>query len=189
MLNEEIPTMELAGSYRDVMSDASGRVTWDSGWRKNVIVLDCRRLLAGFMRGHASTEGIQALLIGAGDPAWDAGLPPRPPPETTWLTDPKPYYVKTNRLDLKYLDPQTGNANDDQTQATRRLQIVATLGPNMPNWPEENLQPPPHPFATLREFGLVGKLNNTPALINVVRHVAIVKDPLSTLVRTIQLVF
>jgi hypothetical protein len=43
--------------------------------------------------------------------------------------------------------------------------------------------------ATLREFGLVGKLGGSTVLINEVRHAAIVKDPESTLVRTIQLVF
>lgn len=183
MLNEEKPTMGLSGEYRDVVRDAAGRVTWDSGWRKNVIVVDCRRLLAGLMRGQASTVGIQGLQVGAGDPAWDAALPPAPLPTETALVDRAPFLLPITdpALELDYIDPATGAVSVAPTQ---RLQIVATLGPNVPSWPDAS-----HSTGTLREFGLLGQLDGAPVLINTVRHVAIAKDPVSTLVRTIQLVF
>jgi hypothetical protein len=56
----------------------------------------------------------------------------------------------------------------------------------VPPWPDGL---PQHPAPSLREFGLVGQLNATPVLINYVSHPAIVKDPTSTLERTIWLVF
>jgi hypothetical protein len=185
MQNEELPTMGLHGSYRDELLDAAGRVTWDSGWQKNTIVLDCRRLLAAFMKGQPNTLGIQGLWFGAGDPAWDAGLPPPPSPADTRLHDQFPYLVSVGSLQLDFMDPAT---NTKSVTATKILQIVATLGTGEPTWPD-----PTHVDGTLREFGLVGQLNGVgPAfyvLINEVRHVAIPKDPMSTLVRTIQLVF
>jgi hypothetical protein len=55
----------------------------------------------------------------------------------------------------------------------------------VPNWPGDSH----HTVGTLREFGLVGQIDGVKALLNEVRHVAIPKDPTSTLVRTIQLVF
>ena len=42
---------------------------------------------------------------------------------------------------------------------------------------------------SLGEFGLVGQLNGVETLINYVTHPVIVKDPLSTLTRTVWLVF
>ncbi len=181
MLNEETPTTGLQGSYRDVVTDAHGQVTWDSGWRKNTILVDCRRLLAAFMGGEANTAGIQGLRVGAGNAAWDNGLPPQPQP-TDGLYDTKPYTAPLAALKLQYLDPVTGAPS---ATVTNRLQIVVTLGPGMPNWPGDGV----HASATLREFGLVGKLDNALVLVNAVRHVAIAKDSVSTLVRTIQLVF
>jgi hypothetical protein len=181
MHNEELPTTGLHGSYRDVLLDAAGQVTWDSGWQKNTIVLDCRRLLAALMKGQAGTLGIQGIRFGAGSPLWDGGLPPSPLPSDTALTDPHPYLVPVGSLQLQYLDPVT---NTVSVSPTKVLQIVATLGVNQPSWPDAN-----HVDGTLREFGLVGQLGGAVVLVNEVRHVAIPKDPVSTLVRTIQLVF
>jgi hypothetical protein len=65
--------------------------------------------------------------------------------------------------------------------ATNRLQIVTTLGPAVPEWPQN--------IRTLREFGLVGALDDEPVLIDYVIHPAIPMDPVSTLERTIWLVF
>ena len=92
MLNKDIVTLGLSGSYRDVVQDGAGRVTWDSGWRKNTIAVDCRRLLAAVMRGQASTLGIQSLQVGSGDPRWDDdGVPPAL--DTDTLVDPNPVSV------------------------------------------------------------------------------------------------
>jgi hypothetical protein len=187
MLNKETPTTALSGSYRDELRGAAGQILWDSGWRKNQIVIDCRRLLSGLMRGHASTLGIQGLEVGAGAPAWDVGLPPAPLATDTQLVDPAPYLVPAADLQFDYLDPTTGEISATGMGVpipTNRLQIVATLGPGVPSWPDAD-----HVSGTLREFGLVGQLGGEAVLINAVRHVAIPKDPVSTLVRTIQLVF
>jgi hypothetical protein len=183
MSNEETITTALQGSYRDVLRDATGRVTWDSGWHKNKIVTSGRCLLAGMMCAQAGIlMGIQGLQIGAGNAAWDAGVAPAPDDTDTALVDPNPFTVRAASLAFSYLDAQTGVVS---VAPTRRLQIVATLGPNVPSWPDAN-----HTVGTLREFGLVVQLGPVgTVLFNEVRHVAIPKDPVSTLVRTIQLVF
>jgi hypothetical protein len=85
----EIVTVNLHGMFRDVLRDRDGRVTFDSGWIKNAIVVDCRRLLAGFMRGAPTVAlGIQGLRVGAGNPVWD--VPParrcRRRPRSRWST-------------------------------------------------------------------------------------------------------
>lgn len=185
MAHIETAMINLYGIYHDVLRDPRGHVIWDRGWRKNTIVVDCRRLLAGLMRGDTNTLGIQGLEVGMGDPAWDQSGLPHPTSSQTALVDPHPYKVPFTALKIDYIDPGTGNVS---TVATNRLQIVATLGPGTPPWPEST-NPPPHPTATLREFGLSGTLDNAVVLINYVVHPAIVKDPVSTLERTIWLVF
>ena len=145
-------------------------------------MVDCRRLLAGFLLGQADTLGIQGLRVGAGDDAWDAMPGPPPPTSTaTALTDPHPHLVPRTDLDISYLEV---NSDAPSATPTNKIQIRATLGPGLPPWPDAN-----HPTSTLREFGLVGRLNSTDVMINHVRHVAIAKDPTSTLERTIWLVF
>ena len=168
------------GMYRDVLRDASGRVLWDRGWSNNAIVVDCRRLLAAFMGGTpAGTLGVQGLRVGAGLAAWDVTPPAPPTGNETALTDPNAFLVSGAALAFSFL-----NGGLPSATPTNRLQIVATLGPNLPNWPDAN-----HSTGNLREFGLVGQLGGTPTLINVVRHPVIAKDPTSTLERTIWLVF
>jgi hypothetical protein len=182
MPDDEIVTVNLRGMYRDVLRDARGRVTWDSGWRENAIVTDCRRLLAGFMLGEANTLGIQGLQVGAGLDTWDS--PPGPPAPSSGqmaLVDPHPHTVSAfpGVLEIHYL--QNGTTTSSPTS---RLQIAATLGPGVPAWPDPN-----HPTSTLREFGLIGQLDGATVLINYITHPAIAKDAASTLERTIWLVF
>jgi hypothetical protein len=181
MPNAESVSVELQGMFRDVLRDADGRITWDSGWQKNAIVTDCRRLLAGFMRGAPSTTlGIQGLRVGAGLAVWDQ--PPGPPPATAnqvALVDPNPHIVQRANLQLAYLTGATVTATP-----TNRLQIVAILGPGVPPWPDTT-----HSTATLREFGLFGRLDGVDVLLNYRTHPAITKDPSSTLERTIWLLF
>jgi hypothetical protein len=182
MLDERV-TDQLHGLYRDVLRDASGRVVWDRGWHKNAIVTDCRRLLATFMhRPPPAATGIGGLWVGAGLAAWDA--PPGPPLATaaqTALVDLFRFEVPPANLQITFLDPATGTISANPTS---KLQIFAQLGPGVPSWPDAN-----HPTITLREFGLFGTLGATKVLINYVTHPAIVKDPTSTLERTIWLVF
>jgi hypothetical protein len=111
-------------------------------------------------------------------------MPPGPPSPSAGqvaLVDPNPFAVPLTSLQLDFLDPNTGAVS---AVVTNRLQVVATLGPGLPTWPDAN-----HATSTLREFGLVGTLNGTTVLINYITHPAIVKDPTSTLERTIWLVF
>jgi hypothetical protein len=171
---------ELAGRWRDVVRGASGEVRWDSGWRSNAIVGDCRRLLAAFMGNSAGAVGIQGLLVGAGQAAWD--LPPGPAPATpaqTATADPDPFLFPVGDLQIDFLQGGTVTGTP-----TNRIQIVASLGPGVPPWPNGT-----HPTSTLREFGLAGELDGDLVLINYVTHPAIVKDPASTVERTIWLVF
>lgn len=179
MATSEQPAAEMHGMYRDVLRDRHGHVTWDRGWKRNTIVLDCRRLLAAFMGGPAASLGIQGLRVGQGSDSWDATSPPTPQPTQTALVDPNPFLVPVGSLQINFLDGATVT-----NTPTNRLQIVATLGPNVPPWPDAN-----HASGNLREFGLVGRLNGAETLINYVTHPVIVKDPASTLTRTIWLVF
>jgi hypothetical protein len=192
-------TSQLHGMYRDVLRAPSGRVLFDSEWKKNAIVVDCHRLLAAFVRGGAAGQapptnapafGIQGILLGAGLDSWDNTTASAQPTDAT-LTDPNPFFFPRTDPNFKidFLDTTT---NAVVGNATTKLQIVATLGPNTPNWPDGG----PHPTGTMREFGLVGKIDGYPGalpnnqvLINYVKHPAIAKDPGSTLERTIWLTF
>ena len=124
-------------------------------------------------------QRIFALRVGAGDPAWDAIATPPPSSATVNLVDLN-FYDHTTLI-FEYIDP----ASDTVVAApTNKLQIRAQLGPHMPNWPDAN-----HTTGTLREYGLVARLNGSDTLINYRTHAAIAKDPTSTLERTIWLVF
>lgn len=169
---------QLSGMYRDVLHDRDGRLIWDRGWKSNAIVVNCHRLLAGFIGGTTPSLGIQGLRVGQGSDTWDLSSPPTPTPAQTALVDPNPFLAPVGSLKIDYLNGAVVSATP-----TNRLQIVATLGPNVPPWPDVN-----HASGNLREFGLVGTLGGTETLINYVTHPVIVKDPASTLTRTIWLV-
>ena len=178
------PTVtDLHGRFRDVLLRADGSLAWDRGWCANAIVTDFRRVLAAFVRGTpSSADGIVGLQVGAGLPAWDgAGGPPPPSTSQTTLVDPVPHLVPRAGLQLSFVDPVSGAPS---AAPTRSLQVRASLGPGVPAWPDGT-----HPTATLREFGLVGRLDGTQVLLNYRTHPAIAKDPASTLERTIWLVF
>jgi hypothetical protein len=174
----------IRGMFHDVLRDADGRVVWDRGWQKNVIVADARRLLATFLHGSAPAAiGIKGVQVGAGLPAWDS--PPGPPtPTASQAALVNPLFTLAvgaplpagSDLRIEYLKP----ASEDTTKdPTNRLQIFARFGPDVP--------PATQPI-TLREFGLVGELDGTDVLINYRTHQAIAKDPTSALERTIWLV-
>ena len=168
------------GLFRDRLIDSTGNTIWQRDWRSNTIVADCRRLLAAFVHGAPSTSmGIQGLLVGAGLDAWDTGGTLSPAGSETQLLDPNPFLVDGVNIQLDYLQGDTIS-----TTPTNRIQIVATLGPSIPDWPDGN-----HTTGNLREFGLVADLNGAPVLINYVTHSVIAKDQTSTLERTIWLVF
>lgn len=177
LIQGQYVTEGLYGIYHDVLRNREGRIVWDRGWCKNTIVTDCRRLLASFMRGAPAAIGIRGLMVGSGDPAWDNTSTPPATPGQTALVDPAPFTFNLTSAQINYLNPTTGVVSATPTQ---RIQIVAALGAGVP--------PGPNPI-TLREFGLVGQIGGANILINYVTHPAIVKDPTSTLERTIWLVF
>lgn len=185
-------THGLEGMYRDILRGEGGKVLWKSRWQKNTIVADCRRLLAGFMRGAPITLGIQGIMLGAGLDTWDS--PPGPPTPSTGqaalvdpaaftipYVDPPPAVLPPSTIQIDYL---LDDADVITATPTNRIQIVAIVGPGNPPWPDGA-----HPTSTLREFGLFGHINGADVLINYVTHPAIAKDPTSTLERTIWLVF
>jgi hypothetical protein len=181
MATTENPTLELHGLYRDVLRGPDGRILWDRGWVRNAIVLDCRLLLATLMGGPATGKGIQGMRVGQGLDSWDTSGPPAPTPKQKALVDPQPFLLKKSDLQIDFIDGATVSGTP-----TNRIQIVATLGPNVPPWPDP---PTGHASGNLREFGLVGEIDGAETLINYVTHPVIVKDPASTLTRTIWLVF
>jgi hypothetical protein len=168
----------LHGLYHDVVRGPGGAVLHDPGWRSNAIVLDCRRLLASLMGGQPAL-GIQGLAVGAGLAAWDMVGPPPASPAQAALVDPSPFVVPLADLAIDFIDGGLVTA-----APSNRLQIVASLGPGEPPWPDGA-----HVSASLREFGLVAELDGTPSLVNYVTHPVINKDPTSALERTIWLVF
>ncbi|XXT15197.1 hypothetical protein WME94_33600 [Sorangium sp. So ce429] len=180
MASTETDITQLTGFYRDVLLGGDGRVAWDSGERKNLIVTNCRVLLASFMRGAPDSAGIQSLKVGIGDASWDS-TPTPPIASQTALVDSNPYTVPAAELAFSYLSALNGTPVPGPTNI---VQIRATFGPNVPPWPDAT-----HPTSTLREFALFGRLDGADWMINSVRHPAIVKDPVSTLNRTLWLVF
>ncbi|OLE22664.1 MAG: hypothetical protein AUI36_33830 [Cyanobacteria bacterium 13_1_40CM_2_61_4] len=185
MRKTEFATTELHGIYRDVIRDAGGTVISDSGWRKNLILDGFRKLLASFAHGPGAAPpsnalGIEEVQFGRGDPAWDV-TPPTPDPTRTALTDagfisvPRFLAAATPNPDfqIQFLVGGVGSPTE-----TNIVEVVATLQTTGPG-----------PSVTLREFGLVGRLNGNPLLLNHVAHPAIAKDPTTTLTRTVRFVF
>lgn len=167
----------INGFYCDRLLDSRGREISNSGWRHNLIVTNCRVLLAGFMKNDTAL-GVQSLQVGRGDPAWDASGAPAPNPNTTALTDAAPFVVPLASLTLQYLNSLDGVV----ATPTNIIQVTATLGPGQPT-PATS---PPYP---LREFGLFGTLGGQPFMIDYVRHPLIQKDGSVSLERQIRLVF
>lgn len=177
-------TIPIRGAYRDVLTGKDDVVIFDSGWHSNTIVQSCRILLAGFMKND-SPSGIQFLAVGRGDESWDRDqsepTPPAPDPEMSVdLVNPYNPKIPVSDLELIYLDASDQPATVGTV--TSRLQIKATLRPGYPPPVEFNAYP-------LREFGLFGKFNDKPYMINCVRHPVVYKDILATLVREIRLYF
>ena len=176
-MSRDADVVAIRGIYRDRLIEPGGRVASDSGWRSNLIVLNCRVLLAGFLSNDKAL-GIQSLQVGRGDPAWDATPPPAADPAATnALVDPAPFVIPVAALTLQYLNAADGVS----PTPTNRVQITATLGPNQPTAAGS----PPFP---LREFGLFGKFGAAPFMIDYIRHPLIEKDGVVTLERKVRLV-
>ena len=159
------------------MLDPEGKVIFDSGWRSNLIVLQCRVLLASLLKGDAPL-GIQSLQVGRGSASWDTTPPPAADPNTTTqLVDAAPFTIPVASLTLQYLNQLDGVV----ATPTNRVQVIASLGPGVPS----PVGSPPFP---LREFGLFGQLAGSPFMIDYVRHPLIEKDSAVTLERRVRLI-
>src|SRR5262245_8595400 len=120
----ERPAEGLYGQYHDVLYDAAGCRVWDRGWVRNTIVADCRRLLAGFVRGTPTvSEAVIGLAVGAGLAAWDASGPPQPAPTQATLVDAHPHVVPRAQLQMEFINPANGTIS---AQPTGTLQLKAT---------------------------------------------------------------
>jgi hypothetical protein len=176
-MSDNLSDVPVHGIYRDRLIRPDGVVTFDSGWRSNLIVLRCRVLLAAFLRNDTAL-GIRSLQVGRGDPAWDVTPPVAADPSTTTaLVDPAPFAIPVANLVLQYLNPLDGVV----ATPTNRVQITATLGLNQPTAAGS----PPFP---MREFGLFGDLGGTPFMIDYIRHPLIAKDGAITLERRVRLI-
>ena len=167
------------GIYRDQLLKNTGGL-FDYGWKSNVVVDQCRQLLAAFIKGDSSA-GIQYLAIGTGNPAWDASPQSTPSTTTFQLADSSPFIVSTSdsNVSIDFLD----SADEITSQTTNRVQFTVTLGPGQP--------PPPGSDASypLREFALFGQIGSSDFMIDYVRHAVINKGVDDTLTRTIRLAF
>ncbi len=165
------------GQYYDRLIRADGGIT-ECGWRANIVVDRCRRLLAAFLKGDSAALGIQSLEVGRGDAVWDATLP-APTAGIEELADTAPVTIPIAASDMSYLDA----AGSVTAGPTQRLQITVTLAPGTPPLSGGETSYP------LREFALFGNFGGTPYMIDYVRHPVVHKGALDTLVRTIRLVF
>ncbi len=185
--------ISIKGMYRDVLIGPGKHIIYDSGWRSNTIVQQCRVLLAGFMKSDHQASGIQYLAVGQGDDAWDAQwkttTPPAPDPTAIHLKNrfdppisvPPPSPVQGKEyLEILYLDDSDKPAATGVV--TNSLQIKAVFSPGYPAPAQFNTYP-------LREFGLFGRFGTTDYMINYVKHPVIYKDASATLVREIKLYF
>lgn len=166
------------GKYHDVLTRADGRRS-DFGWRSNIVVDQCRELLAAFMLGETAL-GIQNIRLGRGLPVWDS-VPPGPNSAgTTTLVDAAPVTIAaaSAAMQLDFIDA-TGNVI---AAPSHRIQVTLTLTPgSLPI-----VAPAVYP---LREFGLFGRLNGVDRMIDYVRHPVMNIGAGDTLTRRIRLVF
>ena len=170
--------MAIEGMHRDRLLAPDGALHSDSGWRKNMIVLRCRMLLAAFLRNDGGALGVRNLQVGRGLASWDTVPAPMPDPATTnALVDPAPFVVPVASLTLQYLS----DADAPVAGPTNRIQITATLGPGQPS-------PAGQPPFPMREFGLFGEIAGAPFMIDYIRHPLIEKDAAVTLERRVRLV-
>jgi len=166
------------GTYHDLIITGEGK-TIDLGWSSNIVVDQCRQLLAGFMKRESGAVGVFRLEVGRGEEGWDTEPHLPPARATTALTDPGPHRIGVPLNKISYLD----DGGAVSTRPTKRIQIRLTLAPGTPPIPAGETSFP------LREFGLFGRIGHANYMIDYVRHAVIHKEAADTLVRTIRLTF
>lgn len=166
------------GKYLDRLTRADGDVV-DYGWRPNVIVDQCRQLLAAFMQGQTAA-GIQRISLGRGDAGWDTLPYEAPVPSTSSLVDLSPHNISVTDagMSISFLDI-AGNTTSD---VHSRIEVSVTIdGDSLPIGPGETFP--------LREFALYGELNSSDYMIDYVRHGVIHIGQGDVLNRRIRLAF
>lgn len=166
------------GKYLDCLVCADGRVV-DYGWRSNVIVDQCRELLAAFMHGQ-TVSGIQRISLGRGDTSWDTLPYEAPVSSTSSLVDPSPRDIAMTdaEMSISFLDI----ASNTTTDVHSRIEVSVTIeGDSLPIGPGEEFP--------LREFALYGELNTSDYMIDYVRHGVIHIGQGDVLTRRVRLVF
>lgn len=164
------------GKYWDIVKKADGSLL-DYGWRSNIIVDQCRELLAAFMLGGAAS-GIQHISLGRGENTWDALATPMPNPGASSLTDTSPVSINAGSLQLDFIDATGGVSS----VPTHRIQITLMLVSGTLPISGDEVFP-------LREFALFGQLNGSDCMIDYVRHPVMNIAADDTLTRRIRLVF
>jgi hypothetical protein len=168
----------IKGRYHDTLTSSQSHARWDSGWRSNLIVHQCNRLLATLMKGRRGIRGILFWAIGEGAKDWD-GLCPSPHPADTQLHK----EIVRQRLkasQIVYLD----DAGIPSGTPTNCLEITAAFkGKDLVS----------NGFQPLREFGLFGgnatEETDSGFMIDYVIHPRIDLAPGNTLERKLRLTF
>lgn len=166
------------GQYWDCLSKQGGECE-DFGWRSNVIVNQCRQLLAAFMKGE-TVSGIQYIELGTGDEAWDSEVAGPQDPATEALADSSPVVI--NVADAAMQVDFINNVDDFSAVPTNRLQVTLTLeGTALPISAGETYP--------LREFALYGEVGGSAYMVDYVRHTVMHIGAEDSLTRKIRLVF
>lgn len=163
----------LEGRYRDRLIDPRRRTCQDRGWRSNLIVAECDRLLAALMKGEPGIGGIQSLAVGEGAKSWDS-RPPRPAPDDTALHK-EVHRLELAKEDIFFLDEQLAVTDIP----SRRLEVHAkVLGRTIIA----------KGCRQLREFGLFGG-HNGDTMVDYVIHPRIDLTEDARLERRVRLTF
>lgn len=177
----EYPGSFIKGAYRDQLFDAEGIVTYDSGWNDNTIMNSFHRLLARLVRHDDALFKTQpiSLVMRFGKYSHTWASPPTVAPDDENLNEPWNFVLQEKQgLEVAYLDDN----GVVQTNPSNRVQLIATLGPKMP----EDAVCPLGEFAVYIRFGTS---NDHIHIINHVRHHLISKASTDTLIRQIRFTF
>ncbi len=169
-------TQLIKGYYHDILTGPQGQIQWDSGWRPNLIVQQCHRLLAALMKGHQGMRGVLFWAVGEGQERWDSLSPSPVPTDFQLCNEIARQALATEQI--VYL------AEEPTTTISDQLEIGA-------EFTSEDFGA--HGVQTLREFGLFGgdatDTPNSGFMIDYVIHPRIDLRPDMTLKRTLRLNF
>ena len=168
----------MKGQYHDRLINSHGAMDHDFGWKANLIVHDCNRLLAALMKRQDGYSGILFFAIGEGQQEWDVSRPV-PSPAASQLSR-EIFRRSISFDDILFLDEN----NQPTTSPTSRLEISIEISRD--DFASST-------FQSIREFGLFGgnatETQNSGLLVNHVIHPRIDISSELTLFRTLRLHF